>query len=92
MSKLKLPVAEIERFAPSIQTGLTDAQVAQRFECGLTNKVKQKYSKSYANILINNFCTFFNLLGLIVFIALVLSEAPIGNFFFVFFCCISSVH
>ena len=85
MAKTKQPVCEIERFSPSIQTGLTDAQVAKRFENGLTNKVGQKYSKSYVNILVNNFCTFFNLLGLIVFIALVLSKASLGNFFFVFF-------
>ncbi len=85
MSKLKQHTVQIERYSPSIESGLTDIQVASRVENGLTNKVNQKYSKSYVNILVNNFCTFFNLLGLIVFIALVLSKASLGNFFFVFF-------
>ena len=85
MAKVKSQTVEIERFSPSIEAGLTDVQVAKRFESELTNKVNQKYSKSYVNILVNNFCTFFNLLGLIVFIALVLSKASLGNFFFVFF-------
>ena len=85
MAKVKSQTVEIERFSPSIETGLTDVQVAKRFESELTNKVNQKYSKSYVNILVNNLCTFFNLLGLIVFISLVLSKASLGNFFFVFF-------
>ncbi len=75
----------IERFKPNAQFGLTDIQVTSRQEGGLTNTVKQKYSKSYINILVNNFCTFFNLLGLIVFIALIAVGSPLGNFFFVFF-------
>ncbi len=75
----------IERFKPDVKFGLTDIEVASRQENGLTNIVKQKYSKSYLNILVNNFCTFFNLLGLIVFIALIAVNAPLGNFFFVFF-------
>ena len=75
----------VERFKPNVQFGLTDIQVTSRQEDGLTNTVKQKYSKSYINILVNNFCTFFNLLGLIVFIALIAVKSPLGNFFFVFF-------
>lgn len=75
----------VERFNPTIEQGLTDAQVYSRLEQGLVNKVKASYSKSYLNIFVNNLCTFFNLLGLICFIALLLIKASIGNFFFVFF-------
>ncbi len=75
----------IERFKPNVKFGLTDIEVKSRQENGLTNTVKQKYSKSYINIFVNNVCTFFNLLGLIVFIALIAVNAPLGNFFFVFF-------
>ncbi len=75
----------IERYSPNVELGLNDFQVASRFENGLTNKVNQKYSKSYINIFVNNVCTFFNLLGLIVFVSLLLSGASLGNFFFVFF-------
>ncbi|MBE7080997.1 MAG: HAD family hydrolase [Clostridiales bacterium] len=75
----------IDRLSPNIELGLNDIEVSERYENGLVNKVKQKYSKSYINIFVNNVCTFFNLLGLIVFIALLLSGATLGNFFFVFF-------
>lgn len=85
MKKKNTELIEIERFNPSLKDGLSDVQVASRFNDGLTNKVNQKYSKSYVNILVNNVCTFFNLLGLIVFIALLLSGASLGNFFFVLF-------
>ena len=89
MAKKNLQAVEVERFSPSIETGLTEVQVAQRLESGLTNKVNQKYSKSYLNILVNNFCTFFNLLGLIVFIALISIssnyDVKLSDFFFVFF-------
>ncbi len=75
----------IERFKPNVKFGLTDIEVKSRKESELINTVKQKYSKSYVNIFVNNVCTFFNLLGLIVFIALIAVNAPLGNFFFVFF-------
>ena len=85
MAKKTTATTNIQRFSPDITLGLNDTQVASRYESGLTNKVNQKYSKSYVNIFVNNVCTFFNLLGLIVFIALLLSGATLGNFFFVFF-------
>jgi len=82
----KQPLNEnIERYNPSMDFGLTDTQVAKRFECSLVNNVNKKYSKSYLNIFVNNVCTFFNLLGLICFIALLVTKAPFSNFFFVFF-------
>lgn len=74
---------QIERFNPSLDFGLTDEQVNQRINEGLTNCTGKKYSKSYLNIFYNNFCTFFNLLGLIVFIALLAVGAQLSNFFFV---------
>lgn len=82
-----LSTKQIERYAPSSKTGLNSIQVAERVECNLINKVKKKYSKSYLNIFVNNVCTFFNLLGLIVFIALIAisPNSKIGDFFFVLF-------
>ena len=88
------PSAIPERFNPSIAEGLNDVQVSLRITNGLNNCVKQKYSKSYLNIFVNNVCTFFNLLGLVVFIALIsiygkeLSDGnsvKLSDFFFVFF-------
>ena len=75
----------IERYNPTVDFGLTEAQVAKRLELSLVNNVNKKYSKSYLNIFVNNVCTFFNLLGLICFIALLLTKAAFSNFFFVFF-------
>ena len=74
-----------ERVYPTPSQGLNDQQVEDRVSHGLTNQVKQKYSKSYVNIFANNICTFFNLLGLICFIALLLTKASLSQFFFVFF-------
>ncbi len=85
MSKKITLTTNTQRYNPDITLGLNETQVASRYENGLINKVNQKYSKSYINILANNLCTFFNLLGLIVFISLILSGATLGNFFFVFF-------
>ena len=74
-----------ERFFPSPDHGLCQTQVKDRFEHGLNNNVKQKYSKSYLSIFVNNICTFFNLLGLIVFVALLLVNAKLSNYFFILF-------
>ncbi|MBQ3596862.1 MAG: HAD-IC family P-type ATPase [Clostridia bacterium] len=76
---------QIVRYEPDYDVGLNDQQVIERVNQGLKNKVTKKYSKSYWSILVNNVFTFFNLLGLIVFIALLSIKASIGNFFFVFF-------
>ncbi len=63
-----------ERFSPDIGTGLTTAQVQTRFSQFLFNDTNKKYSKSYASIFVGNICTFFNLLCLIAFIALILAH------------------
>lgn len=78
---------KIIRYSPSHTVGLSDGIVAERCECGLTNTVKKKHSKSYLKIVLDNVCTIFNLLGLIVFIALLCigNITKMGDFFFVFF-------
>lgn len=75
----------IERFTPSIEDGLSIIQIKQRNTENLKNVVNKKYSKSYVNIFVNNICTFFNLLGLICFIALIATKASLNQFVFVFF-------
>ena len=57
--------------------------VRSRIDEGLINVDNAKRSKSYLNIIAGNVCTFFNLLGLMVTIALIAVEAPIYNFVFV---------
>ena len=87
MKKEILTSADVERYSPSAEFGLSDLQINKRIEQGLNNTVKQKYSKSYLNIFVNNVCTFFNMLGLIVFISLLcIGElVKLSDFFFVFF-------
>lgn len=64
---------KVERFTPDLKTGLSPEQVETRFRQYLFNDTNKKYSKSYASIFIGNICTFFNLLCLIAFIALLLA-------------------
>ncbi len=74
-----------ERYSPSVTDGLSSKIVELRKKQGLTNHTRKKYSKSYLSIFSTNVCTFFNLLGLICFIALLLVKANLSQFFFVLF-------
>lgn len=73
------------RYSPTLSVGLSLAQINERIASGNTNTTKATYSKSYISIFINNVCTFFNLLGLICLVALLLTGASLSQFFFVFF-------
>lgn len=73
---------EITRYNPTKEYGLSAEQVAERYSYKLSNVSTKKYSKSYLHIFVNNVCTFFNLLGLIVFVALICVGAPLANFVF----------
>ncbi|MDE7380229.1 MAG: HAD family hydrolase, partial [Clostridia bacterium] len=64
---------KVERFTPDLKEGLSPEQVETRFKQFLFNDTNKTYSKSYASIFIGNICTFFNLLCLIAFIALLLA-------------------
>lgn len=71
-----------ERFTPDLDKGLTEEQVKTRFKQFLFNNVNKKYSKSYFSIFVSNICTIFNLLALLVAIALIYSGANISQFAF----------
>ncbi len=64
---------KVERFSPQLSDGLSRDQVETRFKQFLFNDTNKKYSKSYASIFLGNICTFFNLLCLLAFIALIIS-------------------
>ncbi|MGN1104154.1 MAG: HAD-IC family P-type ATPase [Candidatus Coproplasma sp.] len=64
---------KVERFTPDLSKGLDREQTETRFRQFLFNDTNKKYSKSYASIFIGNICTFFNLLCLMAFIALIIS-------------------
>ncbi len=78
-----LPSADdVERFSPALREGLTQEQVDERFGQFLFNDVNKKYSKSYASIFLGNICTFFNLLCVLVAIALIYAGASFTQFLF----------
>ncbi len=74
---------EVERFTPELDAGLTQEQVDTRFNQFLFNDVNKKYSKSYKSIFFGNICTVFNMLCLIVALALAFAKAPVTQFMFV---------
>jgi cation-transporting ATPase E len=61
----------IERFNPALDQGLTNQQVLERQKANLVNYTKQKSSKPFVKILFDNLFTYFNLIYLIIFIALI---------------------
>lgn len=62
----------VERYNPDIKIGLTKEQIENRTANNLTNNTKVKSTKSYASIFIKNIFTFFNMLWLIIAVALLL--------------------
>ncbi len=67
--KKKEPVS-INRYNPSITEGLSVEQLQERQENKLYNKASNKGGKSYFRIIIENTCTFFNFVWLVIFVAL----------------------
>ena len=57
---------------PDVNVGLTSEQVDVRVKAKQTNKVKKVVGKSYLQIFVTNICTFFNLLGFIIFLLMAL--------------------
>ncbi len=82
MKKKQSLETEITRYDVDPSIGLNDEQIKERIEKNLVNKVKKRYSKSVLSIFCSNIFTFFNLLGILVAIALILVKAPITRFFF----------
>jgi len=74
--------ADVERFNPPLDKGLSDEQVETRFQQFLFNDVNKQYSKSYATIFLTNLFTFFNLLCVLAAVALIYARAPITQFLF----------
>lgn len=75
MKKSTPQTAEVERYAPSPEIGLSEEQVALRRAAHLTNRIKQGNTKPVWRIFFDNLCTFFNFIWLVlVVILLVLRE------------------
>ncbi|MCM1194534.1 MAG: HAD-IC family P-type ATPase [Corallococcus sp.] len=74
---------ELQRVQADINQGLTSEEVKQRVRAKQTNKVKKTVGKSYAAIFLGNICTFFNLLGFIVFIISLIAHSGLANMTFI---------
>lgn len=61
----------LERYNPNICDGLSAEQVAERSMHGLINDSKVRSTKTYTAIILKNTCTFFNLIWLIIAVALI---------------------
>lgn len=72
-----------DSFRPDTKTGLSSEEVLQRKKDGLTNAAYKQTSKLYLSIFVGNIFTVFNLLGLIVFLALLYADADLFDFVFV---------
>ena len=73
----------VERFAVEQSVGLSNEQVNLRIEQKLVNNTKQKTSKSYLKIFSENIFTFFNLLWLGIFVALLAVKSYVNLLFIV---------
>ncbi len=80
--KYSVPL-DVLRYNPEIERGLNIEQVESRHKVGLTNQVKKKYSKTYLEIFISNIFTFFNILLIIIGVALAIVGQWTNLFFLV---------
>lgn len=76
--------AQIVRVEAHFEEGLTDNQVALRVQGGWTNHLNKTVGKSYVSIFLGNILTFFNFLGLFIFIVM----AAIGSWENMVFCVV----
>ena len=60
--QLKKEIESATEILPDFTRGLSEEQVAQRKKEGLSNKVPKKVTKTYWQIFVDNFFSFFNLL------------------------------
>lgn len=56
---------------PDIPAGLTAEEVEERTRAGKINKTNEKRGKSYARIVIDNLCTFFNLVYAVIVVIMI---------------------
>lgn len=74
---------ELQRLQADINQGLTLDEVKERVKAKKTNKVKKVVGKSYLSIFVSNICTFFNLLGIILFVISLVAHSGVENMTFI---------
>lgn len=73
---MKKSKSEIVRLTPDIDKGLTSLDVKSRKEAKLVNRTKKVVGKSYLQIFVSNIFTFFNGIGLFIFLLMIIVESP----------------
>ena len=73
----------LPRLTPDVNEGLSSAEVASRMSCKQVNRVKKAVGKSYLQIFASNILTFFNLLGFIIFLLMLLCGSVTNMMFIV---------
>ncbi|MCH5152681.1 MAG: HAD-IC family P-type ATPase [Clostridiales bacterium] len=73
---------DLARCKPDINIGLTELDVKLRRKAGFVNRQKKVVGKSYLQIFMSNIFTFFNLLGFIIFLLMLLAGS-VTNMMFV---------
>jgi cation-transporting P-type ATPase E len=79
---LEEKIAAAPRYDVSFNDGLTPEQVQARREEGLYNKTRKHPTKSYAQIVFDNVFNFFNVLLVIIFVAMLFGHLPATSYFF----------
>lgn len=74
---------EIKRYSPLVSEGLSSEIVANRNKNKLINYTNIKTTKSYLRIILENTLTYFNLIWLIIFVALIVTSGFTSNLFFI---------
>ena len=69
--QIKQKEVKVTRFKPDPKNGLTQAQIDERIKDNLLNVSSVKTSKSIGSILFKNIFTFFNIICLVVAVALI---------------------
>ena len=80
---MKKKKPELVRSTPDINIGLTELDVELRKQAKLVNRQKKVVGKSYLQIFISNIFTFFNLLGFIIFLLMLLAGSVTNMMFIV---------
>ena len=80
---MKKEKINIVRYTPDINEGLTQSEVQARIKAKLVNRTKKVVGKSYLQIFASNIFTFFNLLGFIIFILMLLAGSVTNMMFIV---------
>ena len=80
MRKLVARKKELVRIQPDINQGLSCEEVKMRLNARQVNRTKKVVGKSYLQIFASNIFTFFNLIGLFIFVLMVLCESTANMF------------